>query len=56
MMTCYAGLWYLTGDIGEETSIIIFILILIANTIFGIMWIIAYIGSAEWAEKIVKKV
>ena len=56
MMTCYAGLWYLTGDIGHETSIIIFVMILLANAVFGIMWIIAYLGVAEWAEAIVKKI
>ena len=54
-MTCYAGLWYLTGDIGEDTSIIVFTLILLANAVFGIMWIIAYVGTAEWAETIIRK-
>ena len=50
MITVYAGLWYLTGDVGEETSIILFILMLTVNAIFGIVWITAYLGNAEWAE------
>ena len=55
MITVYAGLWYLTGDIGYETSIIVFVIILFANAVFGIMWIIAYVGTAEWAETIIRK-
>ena len=56
MITVYAGLWYLTGDIGEETSIILFIVILSVNALFGIMWITSYLGHAEWAEIVVKKI
>ena len=44
IVTCYVGLWYLTGDIGYETSIIVFIIILLANAVFGIMWILAYLA------------
>ena len=55
MITCYAGLWYLSGDIGEVTKIILFIAILLANAFFGILWITAYLGNAEWAEKGAKK-
>ena len=52
MITCYAGLWYLTGDMGPETSIIIFIIMLVANAFFGIIWIITYIVYGKpWAEK-----
>ena len=53
MITCYAGLWYLTGDIGQETKVTLFIVILFANALFGIIWITAYLGHAEWAEKLV---
>ena len=55
MTTCYAGLWYLTGDIGYETSINLFAVILVANAYFGIMWITAYLDHAEWANRWVKK-
>ena len=57
MVTCYSGLWYLTGDMGKTSSIIIFILILVANAVFGIIWIIAYIvyGKA-WAENWIQKI
>ena len=52
MITCYAGLWFLTGDMGETTSIIIFIIILLANAFFGIIWIITYIAYGKpWAKK-----
>ena len=54
MITVYAGLWYLTGDVGYEAKIILFIAILLTNGLFGIMWIKAYLGHAEWAEKLVK--
>ena len=53
MITIYAGLWYLTHDIGEETSTILFAIMLIVNTIFGVIWITAYLGRAGWAEKLV---
>ena len=49
MMTVYIGLWYLSDSIGEETKILLFTIILYANLIFCIIWIIAYISSAEWA-------
>ena len=51
MVTVYAGLWYITGDIGEETSIVLFIVMLFVNLLFGIIWISEYLGHAEWAEK-----
>ena len=56
LLTCYAGLWYLTGDIEEETKIIVFIIIIFANLFFVIMWIIEYVGHAAWGEKLVKKI
>ena len=34
---------------------IVFALILIGNAVFGIMWIFAYLGNAEWAEILVRK-
>ena len=49
MMTCFAGLWYLTGDIGEETKIFLFKIILICNIYFIIMWIRAYAINTRWA-------
>ena len=55
MITVYAGLWYLTGDIGQEAKIILFVVILLINALFGIMWIKEYLGHAEWAEKLAKK-
>ena len=55
MITVYAGLWYLTGDIGYESDIILFSIILYSNLIFGIMWISAYLGNAEWAVLCVKR-
>ena len=55
MLTVYIGLWYLDGAVGEETKIILFAIIIYANLIFCIIWLIAYISNAEWAEKLVKK-
>ena len=55
MITVYAGLWYLTGDLPNESKICLFIIILLVNAVFGIMWIIEYLSTAEWAEKLVKK-
>ena len=47
----YAGTLYLSGDIGEETKIALFIVILLVTTIFYITWIRAYIHEAIWAYK-----
>ena len=55
MSTVYAGLWYLSGDLRYESKIFLFIIILFANAIFGIMWITEYLSYAEWAENLVKK-
>ena len=54
MITVYAGLWYMTGDIGYESEIILFAIMLIANLLFLLIWAKAYVANAEWAEKLVK--
>ena len=54
MTTCYAGLWYLSSDIGKEAKTILFIVILSSNALFGVLWITAYLGNVEWATKWVK--
>ena len=54
MITVYSGLWYLTGDLGDEAKIILFVVILFTNGVFGIVWLTAYLGHAEWAEKLVR--
>ena len=53
MITVYAGLWYLTHDIGEETGIILFAIMIIVNAIFGIIWITSYLGRVAWAASFV---
>ena len=55
MITVYAGLWYITDDIGQVTQILLFTLILTANAIFGCRWLIAYISKAQWAGILVKR-
>ena len=55
MITVYTGLWYLTGDVGNESKIILFIVIIFANALFGIIWITVYLGHVEWAVSLVKK-
>ena len=55
MITVYDGLWYLTNDVGYEVKIILFIVILFVNALFGIIWIKAYLIHAEWAVDILKK-
>ena len=44
----------MTGDVGEETKFVLFFLILAANLIFVVLWIMAYLSTAEWAEPYVK--
>ena len=56
MVTVYAGLWYLTGDLGEETEIFLFVIMLTVNLFFAIVWITTYLGSAVWAASFVKYV
>ena len=54
-MTVYIGLWYLSGDIvHEEVKIILFIILIVGNLAFVILWIKAYLSSAAWALKIFK--
>ena len=54
MITVYAGLWYLTGDVGNETKIFLFIVIIFSNAFFGIIWITSYLGHVDWAVSLVK--
>ena len=44
----------MTGDIGYESEIILFAIMLIANLLFLLIWAKAYVANAEWAEKLVK--
>ena len=37
--TIYCGLWYMTEDMGAEMEILLFMLILVANSIFVITWL-----------------
>ena len=46
----------MTGDIGYESEIILFAIMLIANLLFLFIWVKAYLDNAEWAEKLVKYV
>ena len=52
LITVYAGMWYLTGDIGDETSIIIFAIILLTNLLFLTLWITAFLRAVPLAEKV----
>ena len=45
----YAGILYLSGDIGEETKIFLFILILVFTITFYVKWIFYYVREAKWA-------
>ena len=55
MITVYAGLWYLSKDIGEETRIVLFAVIITFNALFGIIWITSYLSNASWAQLVVKR-
>jgi hypothetical protein len=39
IITIYSGLFYLTKDIDEVTEILLFIVILIANAYFILLWL-----------------
>ena len=49
-LNIYAGTLYLSGDIGEETKIIFFTVMLLATIIFLIMFINAYMREAHWLQ------
>jgi len=55
MITVYAGLWYITNDIGEEAKILLFAIMVISNLFFFLIWVVAYIGNAPWAASVVRK-
>ena len=40
-LTVYCGLFYLTGDIGPETKIIMFLIIVTSNAFFVGLWLLA---------------
>ena len=49
LVTVFCGIWYLTGENGNEIEVILFAIIIIANLVFIVTWIIYYVGSAKWS-------
>ena len=43
----YLGQWYLSGELGEETKIMLFTIILIATAVFIANWIWAYLNHSK---------
>ena len=44
----------MTGDVGEETKLVLFGLMIAANAIFVVLWIIAYLEKAKWSHPYTK--
>eukprot|EP00359_Climacostomum_virens_P000523 CAMPEP_0204898508 /NCGR_PEP_ID=MMETSP1397-20131031/1335_1 /ASSEMBLY_ACC=CAM_ASM_000891 /TAXON_ID=49980 /ORGANISM="Climacostomum Climacostomum virens, Strain Stock W-24" /LENGTH=1022 /DNA_ID=CAMNT_0052066371 /DNA_START=57 /DNA_END=3125 /DNA_ORIENTATION=- len=52
-ITIYSGLYFLTNDIGEETKILLFLVILLSNLYFILLWIFGI--SKTLLEKLAAK-
>ena len=52
VITIYSGIWYLSADIETELEIFLFVLMIIANLVFIVFWLITYLRYVPWAKKL----
>jgi len=55
MATLYCGTWYLSGDIDEDTKVVLFVVILMSTLIFVVKWLKEYIRSTVHNVKFLKR-